>query len=51
LLAKYTQAPKIEQIDKRIFKEILKLNVDDPYLGLGELVLPGTPPPRVAAGL
>jgi hypothetical protein len=45
LLAKYAQSPKIDQIDKKIYKEILKLNVDDPYLGLGELVLPGTPPP------
>jgi hypothetical protein len=45
LLAQYVQAPTMSEVQRRIFAEILKVKIDDPYLGLGELTLPGTPPP------
>jgi hypothetical protein len=43
LLSMYEQPPKPEQVRDLIFKKILHVKIDDPYLGLNDLVLPGTP--------
>jgi hypothetical protein len=38
--------PTPSDLRDRIFKELLLVNIDDPYLGLGDLALPGTPNPN-----
>jgi hypothetical protein len=43
LLAGYTSLPQITACRDTIFKQLLHIPVDDPYLGLAEAVVPGTP--------
>jgi len=35
--------PTIEELRPRVFKELLKIPLDDPLMGLGSVLLPGTP--------
>jgi hypothetical protein len=51
LLASETAHPKPQDLSRRIFKEILHVDLSDPYLGLADSSLPGTgtPPARAPA--
>src|SRR5207253_5184772 len=43
LLAGYSRLPESTACRDTIFKQLLHIPVDDPYLGLAEAVVPGTP--------
>ncbi len=46
LLSMQTHPFRPSDLRDRVFKEILKVDIGDPYLGLGELAIPGTPKVR-----
>ena len=43
LYSNYTSLPKIETFGNVIYKELLHIPIDDPYLGLADAIVPGSP--------
>lgn len=43
LFASYRKLPGVKQVTDEVFKQILHVPLDDPYLGLAEIIVPGSP--------
>jgi hypothetical protein len=43
LLAQFPEPPTPADLKEIIFKKLLHIKIDDPYLGLNDVILPGTP--------